>query len=966
MGKLPKDCEGSNAENEGTDHGFGEKASWSSPGCLRSNSSDDEASCSAIIVSHYSSRPSSTQQSQVLLTIQDLANEKLLRMKSEVMATVERVGKEGSEAVTALSDQLSALADALREQKTLCILNSLDFETRSSRQSDISEIENKTFDWIFCDKHEPSGKPVGFKKWLQSGNETYWISGKAGSGKSVMMNYVANEPYTQMLLQSWAGEDRLIIAKYFFWNAGGPMQKSQQGLLQSLLREIYGQCPELVPLVSPSRWSRYQDIGATWNRLELAEAFRKLRQQRLLNLRFCLFIDGVDEYDGEDHVLIINILKDLSASAHIKVCLSSRPWNIFVAAFGTHSEQRLLLENHNEHDIRVYIRNRFENDEKFALLQSLDSHTSELVDQIVCNAQGVFLWVKIVVSNLLRGMSNDDSLIDLRSRLLSFPTTLKAYFQHMFNRIDEFYREETSELLLICLEALQPLSLLTLWFYEQEKTTTDYAMLMKREPLTSPNVTAIYERIHKRVNARGQDLLVIETSFSMVPSSQALRYTVRFSHRTVKDFLLATDITEKLHSWKSKGFNARVALCRASLAIVKYSLHHTEATGLEATYLDRTVNDFFRYASRIEQDDGSLDDDLVDELQRVVASYHEQDQPRSLLHRLRFCLAWTLDHWARWAHYIDTRIFYPFTEQSLRPCDRDMTVFFMALATEFNLNGYMNRKLVAMPDLIRRPSWGRSPMHRALSPKSSAFEMSGVCSDTIELLLKRGANPNETLTVRTSVPTDESVLYMPALAWTTVWALYLERLYADKVNKTRKSPALLQNELEATKLMIQNGADADLRPWRIPAFETRFNGRVLTTSDIFHEVFSPRNAMELDQLQRRHRPSILRQARSHLRRTIMLWFYRDITFVVWALNTLYSTFFNGFLGAILPMVIIPVNVYCFWLVWPWLKFLISVISPFLLPTLILSDWIPLLDGLSWVNNLLVWRGSSFAFNQPRQ
>lgn len=83
------------------------------------------------------------------------------------------------------------------------------------------------------------------------------------------MNYIANEPRTQEMLQSWAGDTRLIVAKYFFWNAGARLQKSQQGLLQSLLREIYGQCPELVPVLCPFRWKRYYEIGATWPRVEL-------------------------------------------------------------------------------------------------------------------------------------------------------------------------------------------------------------------------------------------------------------------------------------------------------------------------------------------------------------------------------------------------------------------------------------------------------------------------------------------------------------------------------------------------------------------------------------------------------------------------------------------------------------------------------------------------------------------------
>jgi hypothetical protein len=446
--------------------------------------------------------------------LKDLADGKLLEMKTKILETLEKVRKEGDAAVADLSDRLFSLAEASREQKTLCILNSLDFETRQSRQNDIPDTEHRTFEWIFHDHHGPLNQHVGFKKWLQSGNDIYWISGKPGSGKSVLMSYIANGPCTQELLQPWAGNTRLIIAKYFFWNAGAPMQKSQHGLLQSLLREIFGQCPELVPALCPSRWKRYHEIGGTWTRLEIAEAFRNLSLQQSLNLKFCFFVDGVDEYDGGDHNDIVDVLKNSNASPSVKICLSSRPWNIFIAAFGSNTDQRLLLEDHTKADIERYIINRFGRDEQFISLQSRDSRSSVLVDLIVRNAQGVFLWVRIVVSNLLRGLSNDDSLSDLQRRLESLPTSLTDYYQHMFDNIDDFYREETAEILLICLEGIQPLSLVVLWFYEQERNTPNYALQTESQYLSEADVTGIFERIHKRMNARGQDLLDIEVDLT--------------------------------------------------------------------------------------------------------------------------------------------------------------------------------------------------------------------------------------------------------------------------------------------------------------------------------------------------------------------------------------------------------------------------------------------------------------------
>ena len=902
-------------------------------------------------------------------------------MKDDILKAVDNVGKRVNGAVQRLITQLSSLAEASRAQKVLCILNSLDFETRQSRQSEISGTEQQTFKWIFDDHHVPNNQLVGFREWLQLGNDIYWISGKAGSGKSVLMNYIAHEPLTQNLLQSWAGTTRLIIAKHFFWNAGAPMQKSQQGLLQSLLREICGQCLELVPIVCPFRWKRYHEIGATWTRLELLEAFKKLSEQRSLSLKFCFFVDGVDEYDGDDYTHIINVLKSLNSSPSVKICLSSRPWNIFVRAFGADTHQRLLLEDHNEYDIHQYVKNKFKEDEQFKILQSREPRSSDLIDQIVQNAQGVFLWVRIVVKNLLRGLCNDDNLSDLQNRLQSLPTTLTAYFQHMFDNIDEFYREETSEILLICLEGIQPLSLLALWFYERERVIPNYALQAKKTPFARADVVAVFESMHKRLNARGQDLLEIEADTIIV---EDLIYTVRFSHLTVKEFLSKPDMLKKLHSWKSKNFDARISLCKAALAIVKtinlppltdqnvygwtpVVTNHAEnsvilSNSMRAYRCWNYVGEFFSYARLIEQDEGTLDDALIDDFRSVISTILVRTEHRKgTFHAYS---AWAVDHWACWIDQYDTLPLKNDRSNSLSPYDKDMRGFFFASAVDANLKHYVAHKLTASPHLIGRSFWQRPVLDRALRPSPWTKPTYRIDPDMINILLTRGANPNMTLTLYKAA-SGTPFLYTSERAWTTVWALFLQSLHDAARAKIRKPPELIQDEFEATKLMIEHGAAADLRPWRISASEESlksFGCTILTPSDIFHEVFPPRDAVFLEQLLKKHRAWPLQRTCSWVRRTVLLWFYRDIDFVVWSLTLLLPLFFNDLFGVVLPMVFIPASLYGLWLIWPAIRFIASGTAPVLLPALILSDWIPILDWLVWCNNLLVWRNSALGFD----
>jgi hypothetical protein len=54
----------------------------------------------------------------------------------------------------------------------------------------------------------------------------------------------------------------------------------------------------------------------------------RLSKQNDISTKFCFFVDGLDEYEG-DHRDIIQIMDVLSASTKMKICVSSRPWSIF-------------------------------------------------------------------------------------------------------------------------------------------------------------------------------------------------------------------------------------------------------------------------------------------------------------------------------------------------------------------------------------------------------------------------------------------------------------------------------------------------------------------------------------------------------------------------------------------------------------------------------------------------------------
>lgn len=164
------------------------------------------------------------------------------------------------------------------------------------------------------------------------------------------MKFICAHPTTTGLLQERTSNKRLILADFFFWNAGMVLQKSREGLLRSLLFEILRKCPELIPRVAKSsqktpfrRRLAYSQIDEEdlWSQEEPVEAFHSLVACcDEIDVKFCFFVDGLDEFEAKSktHSDLIATLRILDASQNIKFCMSSRPRQ-FSLTFWRRSEQ---------------------------------------------------------------------------------------------------------------------------------------------------------------------------------------------------------------------------------------------------------------------------------------------------------------------------------------------------------------------------------------------------------------------------------------------------------------------------------------------------------------------------------------------------------------------------------------------------------------------------------------------------
>ena len=539
-------------------------------------------------------------------------------------------------------NRLIAIGEPLKAKSRKCIhiLDSLQYKRMTARYEKIVEAHAKTFEWIYDESTlSQHGEPQHhFLQWLESGDGLFWVSGKAGSGKSTLMRFITEHLKTRLALSRWASDQQLITAGFYFWHAGTVLQKSQEGLLQSLLYETFSQCPELIPDVLPERWKSCKPSNLTnrhWSRAELIKAFAKLSNQPTMLKRACFFIDGLDEYDG-DHDELIRLLRSFSRPNNIKICASSRPWNVFKRAFGTRSDTMLRLEDLTRNDITLYVRETLELNDLFNQLKERENAPCvKLVDEVVSKAQGVFLWVFLVVRSLLTGLTNADRIMDLRKRLRHLPADLESYFAHMLASIDTFYEQQTAQTFKIALDASEPQTIMTYVMLDELDEDPQFALHLDIREWQSSEIRSRVENMVLRINARGMGLLEVVRG----KNSDGLGADeVDFLHRTVRDFFRLEAPGDWIARHLPPSFNPDELLYNAILAQVK-SLSVKSPGGPEKVL--HLVDVMMHYAYNLEKDSETAPTILLDNLAHTISQLlktshmppHWEQQP--YYHRIR-------------------------------------------------------------------------------------------------------------------------------------------------------------------------------------------------------------------------------------------------------------------------------------------------------------------------------------------
>jgi energy-coupling factor transporter ATP-binding protein EcfA2 len=321
-------------------------------------------------------------------------------------------------------------------------LDELHYPDMADRRAQVRPATAGTYEWNLRSDPPSVLQEHDVLHWLSSGEQShqiYCIFGKPGSGKSTLMQFL-DEQLTSAYLLPWAQGENIVRLQHYFWNPGSALQRSQMGMIQSLLYQMLSQEPRQDLMLS--RPAQVSSLSV------LANSIQKYMARTATSQACFSLIDGLDKLESDDITRedLVEFLIEIARFPNVKICLLCRPWDIFCDAFDAFPQ--LGLTKLTRGDIKVFVKAQPSSHPQFRRpARAHERVAGDFVRQLCKYTWGVMLWVHLVTRELVAGLRKVDGTKTLQRRLDSTPADLNDYFECMIDSIDSDLRCEASILL---------------------------------------------------------------------------------------------------------------------------------------------------------------------------------------------------------------------------------------------------------------------------------------------------------------------------------------------------------------------------------------------------------------------------------------------------------------------------------------------------------------------------------------
>ncbi|KAH6888456.1 hypothetical protein B0T10DRAFT_488212 [Thelonectria olida] len=336
-------------------------------------------------------------------------------------------------------EHTNSQAKKLSEAEQAC-LRSLWFPSMDHRRLSLHNPVEETCSWLFEHKL--------YQDWFSGdvrgccGN-LLWLKGKPGVGKSVIMKEAFRR--TSIGLD----KSRYWTAAFFFNARGDELEQSTLGLFRSLLYQLLPRYPEHLQRLYKMREERMFDDP--WREVELQDMFLSMFSDSSEQMTY-LFIDALDECglrSARSQVSFWNRIVELTGN-NLRVCVSRRHF----PTIGTGRSPSITMENNNGHGIARYVDRRLQ----FGMITAAPERET-LRDNLLAKSSGIFLWVSLMLDDILAKWDDGKGIRYLIKQLDVVPEDLAALFSYMISSISADKKQLALRLFQWAILAVKPLRL---------------------------------------------------------------------------------------------------------------------------------------------------------------------------------------------------------------------------------------------------------------------------------------------------------------------------------------------------------------------------------------------------------------------------------------------------------------------------------------------------------------------------
>lgn len=506
------------------------------------------------------------------------------------------------------------------------------------------------------------------------------------------------------------------------------------GFLRSILAQLLKKQRTLAPHALPRNWHSADILAdltkeSFWTPTKLQQALTKLSHAKDLVVHICLFIDGLDEIEGDLEDLAKFCLGLIQRSekkeSPFKACIASRPLPVLTQAFMDFPSLR--LQDFTRNDIELYVSDSLKSYNSLELSASYNEPEAQwLVRGIVQKASGVFPWVTVVCKSLREGLRDGDTLEELQAKLSRLSPDLEDLLKHTSITVESDHKQQAAQIFEISRFAREPPNLLQLALAIDGP---EAALGRSEEALPRSTLLRQMQVLWRRLQSRCVGLSEFEFEFDIESLEEQDEETfefytydqeaqLQFIHGTVRELSESHCPWELLGVDRPTEFDANIALLSRVCSSLELSHASEVYEAGQRVWRDPTWGIAF-YICTAEASSNRSQSAFIEELNRI-----EQTRQSPRLTRLN----------TRKIHWSGI-ICEPGQEgRDYQPCD-----YLVSFAVVMGFESYVREEI---SDGSYKATLKRPLLHFAVSPYHDSDRVRAIYPGMVQFLLEHGSDTN--------------------------------------------------------------------------------------------------------------------------------------------------------------------------------------------------------------------------------